>query len=231
MTISPAAPAPPIAPVELVIFDCDGVLVDSERLAVGLNIEMLAEYGYHATEQEIIDHFVGRSLAAIIERIETLLGRPVPQWRDQWMTRMTARHEASLTPVDGVIDALDRIDVPVCVASSGGHGKIRHSLDLTGLHRYFGDRLFSAADVARGKPAPDLFLHAARTLGVAPSTCAVVEDSRPGVQAARAAGMRSFGYSAGVTPSERLSGDGTVVFDDMRRLPELITAAERDKRG
>ena len=81
MTLSPAAPAPPAAPVELVIFDCDGVLVDSERLAIGLNIEMLADYGYRATEQEIIDHFVGRSLPAVIERIEAMVGRPVPEWR------------------------------------------------------------------------------------------------------------------------------------------------------
>lgn len=225
MTLHSADLTPPAAPVELVIFDCDGVLVDSERLAIGLNIEMLAEYGYTATEQEIIDQFVGRSLAAIMERIETMVGRPVPEWREQWMTRMTAMHDASLTAVDGVVEALERLDIPVCVASSGGPAKIRHSLDVTGLRRFFGDRLFSAADVPRGKPAPDLFLHAARTLGVAPAACVVVEDSRPGVQAARAAGMRSFGYSAGVTPSERLSGGGTVVFDDLRRLPELIAAS------
>lgn len=213
------------APIELVIFDCDGVLVDSERLAIQLNIQMLAEYGYQATEAEIVEHFVGRSLASIMQRIEVMLGRPVPQWREQWMTRMTALHASQLLPVQGIVSALDALPLPVCVASSGGHGKIRHSLDVTGLRPYFGDRLFSAADVDLGKPAPDLFLHAARTLGVAPSACVVVEDSRPGVQAARAAGMRSFGYSGGVTPSERLSGGGTVVFDDMRRLPELIFAA------
>jgi HAD superfamily hydrolase (TIGR01509 family) len=157
-----------------------------------------------------------------------MVGRPVPEWREQWMTRMTAMHASQLVPVEGVVAALDalaRTDLRLCVASSGAHSKIRHSLDHTGLRHYFGDWLFSAADVARGKPAPDLFLHAARTLGVPPAACVVVEDSRPGVQAARAAGMRSFGYSGGVTPSERLSGGGTVVFDDMRRLPDLITAA------
>jgi HAD superfamily hydrolase (TIGR01509 family) len=209
-------------PIELVIFDCDGVLVDSERIAVRLNIELLAQYGHTATEADIVEHFVGRSLTSIQQRVEGWLGRPVPEWPDLWMRRMTAAHDAELTAVDGVVDALDRIDLPVCVASSGRLEKTRHSLALTGLDRHFGDRLFSSTQVARGKPAPDLFLHAARTLGVDPAACAVVEDSEPGVRAARAAGMRCFGYAGGVTPGEKLAGGGTFIFEDMRRLPDLL---------
>jgi HAD superfamily hydrolase (TIGR01509 family) len=207
---------------ELVIFDCDGVLVDSEKIAIRLNIEMLAEYGHTATESDIIEHFVGRSLPSIQERIAEWLGRPVPEWPDLWMKRMTAAHDAELTAVDGVAEALGRIDLPVCVASSGRLEKTRHSLKLTGLGHHFGDRLFSSTMVERGKPAPDLFLHAARTLGVDPAACVVVEDSEPGVRAARAAGMRCLGYAGGVTPGGKLTGHGTVVFDDMRRLPELL---------
>ncbi|NUT19135.1 MAG: HAD family hydrolase [Hamadaea sp.] len=211
-----------MAKPELVIFDCDGVLVDSERIAVRLNIEMLAEYGYQATEADIVDHFVGKSLPTIQEKIAEWLGRPVPEWPDLWMPRMTAAHDAELTAVDGIAEALDRIDLPVCVASSGRLEKTRHSLKLTGLSHHFGDRLFSSTMVERGKPFPDLFLHAARTLGVDPAGCVVVEDSEPGVRAARSAGMRCFAYAGGVTSGEKLAGTGTVVFDDMRRLPELL---------
>ncbi len=100
---------------------------------------------------------------------------------------------------------------------------MRHTLGVTGLYERFAGRIFSAAEVARGKPAPDLFLHAARQMGIDPAACVVVEDSRPGVQAARAAGMRAFGYAGGLTPAERLAGPGTVVFDDMRELPGLVT--------
>jgi HAD superfamily hydrolase (TIGR01509 family) len=209
--------------IKLVIFDCDGVLVDSERLAIRLYLEMLAEHGYHTTEAQIVEDFIGRSPTSNMARVEAMIDRPAPGWHEEWTVRMTALHEAELVAVDGIAEALDGIDLPICVASSGSHSKIRHSLDHTGLRHHFGDRLFSAADVQHGKPAPDLFLHAARTLGFAPAACAVVEDSQPGVQAARAAGMRSFGYSGGVTSSGKLSGGGTVIFDDMRRLPDLIT--------
>ena len=121
-----------------------------------------------------------------------------------------------------MIEALDAIAVPTCVASSGTHERIRFSLGLTGLLERFEDRIFSATDVERGKPAPDLFLHAARSLGVDPSRCAVVEDSPFGVAAARSAGMRAFGYAGGLTAAERLEGPGTIVFEDMRELPGLL---------
>jgi HAD superfamily hydrolase (TIGR01509 family) len=127
-----------------------------------------------------------------------------------------------LQPVDGVVEALDRIEEPICVASSGTHERIRFTLGLTGLIDRFDGRIFSVDDVTNGKPAPDLFLHAARTLGVEPTRCAVVEDSTYGVEAARAAGMRAFGYAGGVTPAARLEGQATVVFDDMRDLPALL---------
>jgi HAD superfamily hydrolase (TIGR01509 family) len=110
----------------------------------------------------------------------------------------------------------------MCVASSGSHEKMGRTLGKTGLRRYFEGRIYSASEVANGKPAPDLFLHAAARMGVEPRHCVVVEDSRFGVQAARAAGMRSLGYAGGITPAQWLEGPGTVVFSDMRKLPGLI---------
>ncbi len=127
--------------------------------------------------------------------------------------------------MDGIVEALDRIRIPTCVASSGSHEKMRYTLGKTGLYERFAGRIFSAAEVPRGKPAPDLFVHAAARMGVAPADCAVVEDSAVGVQAARAAGMPVFGYAGGVTPAIRLEGPGTIVFRDMRELPGLLGGA------
>jgi HAD superfamily hydrolase (TIGR01509 family) len=210
--------------LQLVIFDCDGVLVDSERLAVRVEAAMLAELGWPLREAEVIERFMGRSQAFMAEAILAQLGDRLPDgWQDRLDRRYRAAFDAELTRVDGVDEALDRIAVPTCVASSGSHEMLRHTLELTGLYRRFKGRIFSASEVAEGKPAPDLFLHAAARLGAEPAACAVVEDSRHGVQAARAAGMRAFGYTGGgLTPPERLAGPATVLFDDMRRLPELL---------
>ena len=137
------------------------------------------------------------------------------------MTRASPS-ELVIFDCDGVLVDSERIMAAMCVASSGSHGKIRRSLTLTGLYERFEGRIFSASEVANGKPAPDLFLHAAACSGVPPARCVVVEDSRYGVQAARAAGMAVFGYAGGVTPAHWLEGPGTVVFHDMRALPRLL---------
>jgi HAD superfamily hydrolase (TIGR01509 family) len=216
------------APLELVIFDCDGVLVDSERLAVREEAAVLAELGWPLGQAEVIERFMGRSQAFMVRAVLDRLGGRLPDdWQERLDRRYRAAFEAELTPVDGVVEALDRIATPTCVASGGSHAKLRHTLGLTGLYDRFAGRIFSATEVADGKPAPDLFLHAAARLGADPAACAVVEDSRYGVQAARAAGMRAFGYTGGLTPSDRLAGPGTVLFDDMRRLPDLLAAAGR----
>lgn len=208
---------------DLVIFDCDGVLVDSERIAIRVDAIVLADLGWPLSEAEIIERFVGRSEEHFVREIEAYLGHALPKtWGDAYQHLYTAAFEQELRAVDGVMDALDRITTPTCVASSGSHERIARSLRLTNLYERFEGRIFSASEVANGKPAPDLFLHAAARLGVPPGRCAVVEDSRYGVEAARAAGMAAFGYAGGVTPSHRLEGPGTVVFSDMRALPELL---------
>lgn len=214
--------------VGLVIFDCDGVLVDSERIAVRVNVALVAELGWPLTPAEVIDRFIGRSHTSIAEIIGDRLG---PAAAATWTHRFESEHrravDAGLTTVDGIVEALDRITTPVCVASSGTHEKMRHTLGRTGLYRRFAGNIFSAGEVARGKPAPDLFRYAAARMGVPPAACVVVEDSRYGVQAARAAGMRCLGYAGGLTAADRLEGPGTVVFDDMRDLPSLLDTALR----
>jgi HAD superfamily hydrolase (TIGR01509 family) len=208
---------------DLVIFDCDGVLVDSERIAVRIDAIVLARLGWPLSEAEIIERFVGRSEAYMTSAIEAAIGRSLPEgWDGEFTPLYREALEAELAPVDGIVPALDAISTPTCVASSSTHERLRFTLGLTGLLPRFDGRIFSSTDVANGKPAPDLFLHAASSLGVAPERCAVVEDSFYGVEAARAAGMRAFGYAGGVTSAERLAGPGTVVFDDMRELPELL---------
>ena len=210
-------------PISLVIFDCDGVLVDTERIAVRIDAIVLAELGWPMSEGEIIERFMGRSDAEMTAEIEKHLGRKLPTtWEEPFRHLYRKAFEAELAPVPGVVDALDTITVPSCVASSGTHEKMRFTLGLTGLYERFAGRIFSVSEVARGKPAPDLFLHAASRMAVPPERCAVVEDSRYGVEAARAAGMRAFGYAGGLASRGSLDGPRTIVFDDMRDLPRLL---------
>jgi HAD superfamily hydrolase (TIGR01509 family) len=211
---------------ELIIFDCDGVLVDSERLSIRVDAIYLERLGWPMPESEIVERFVGRSDADMRAEIERHISGPIPADIDDEFDRLYREtFAAELMPVDGIREALDLITGSRCVASSGDHAKIRRNLELTGLAGYFGDRIFSASDVVHGKPAPDLFLHAAAALGADPVRCAVVEDSVYGVEAALAAGMRAFAYAGGVTPAARLARPGAVVFDDMHELPRLLQAA------
>jgi len=210
-------------PVELVIFDCDGVLIDSERLAVKVDVQVLRELGWPLTEAEVIERFVGRSDRDARADIEAHLGHKLPDGFDTAVEhRYREAFANALTPVDGVLEALDRIALPMCVASSGTHDHMRYTLGLTGLYERFAGRIFSAEDVVNGKPAPDLFLHAAEQMGAEPEGCVVIEDSRHGVQAARAACMRVLAFAGGLSAAEALEGPDTIVFDDMRDLPNLL---------
>jgi HAD superfamily hydrolase (TIGR01509 family) len=147
----------------------------------------------------------------------------LPQdWEDEFNKRLQEVFVSELAPVQGIVEALDAIPHVTCVASSGTQEKIKFSLTLTGLYDRFVGRIFSATEVSRGKPAPDLFLHAAERMHVVPRECVVVEDSAPGVTAALAAGMSVLGYAGGVTPAEKLKRRGAVVFNDMRDLPNLL---------
>jgi HAD superfamily hydrolase (TIGR01509 family) len=202
------------------------VLVDSERISTRIDVEVLGELGWTITQDEVIERFVGRTDAAQMREVEEHVGRPLAEEWERFAHRYSDALAAELEPVDGIVEALDAIELPTCVASSGTPESIEAKLRLTGLWERFEGRISSAADVEHGKPAPDLFLHAARMMGVAPAACAVIEDSPFGVQAARAAGMRSFGYAGGIMYAERLR-DADIVFDDMRELPSLLGLSPR----
>jgi HAD superfamily hydrolase (TIGR01509 family) len=212
---------------ELVIFDCDGVLIDTERIAVRVDVEVFARLGWPMTEGEVIERFLGRSDEDIGRELERRLGRPFPPgWEAEFEPLYREAFEADLRPVDGVIEVLDALTVPTCVASSGSHDKIRYTLGLGGLYERFAGRIFSVTDVSRGKPAPDLFLHAASKMGVAPPSCVVVEDSPYGVQGARAAAMRAVGYGGGITLPSRLEAAGALVISHMHELIDLLASWE-----
>jgi HAD superfamily hydrolase (TIGR01509 family) len=211
---------------DLIIFDCDGVLVDSEPIANRLFASMLGEIGLPMTTEEALREFMGCAQATVVRLVEQRLGRPLPPtFMADFATRLHDAFRRELQPVPGIQSALDRIAAPVCVASSGDLEKTRTSLDLTGLLPRFEGRLFSATQVARGKPFPDLFLHAARRMGARPARCAVIEDSPRGVQAAVAAGMPVFGY-ARLSPPETLATIGATVFSEMAALPDLLRSKE-----
>jgi HAD superfamily hydrolase (TIGR01509 family) len=211
-----------MAEIRSVIFDCDGVLVDSEIISNRVLAEVLTGIGLPMTTAESTARFKGRAWAQCVASIEQLLGAPPPP--DLLETYRAARDEAfaALEPVRGIEEALDRIDLPDCVASSGDHAKMRLTLGLTGLYDRFEGRIFSATEVGgKGKPAPDLFLYAAERMGFDPATTAVVEDSTPGVEAGVAAGMVVLAYAEnGEGP--QLAAAGGHVFTDMAELPGLL---------
>jgi HAD superfamily hydrolase (TIGR01509 family) len=216
---------------DLIIFDCDGVLVDSEPLANRVFAEALDEVGLAMSFDEVCATFVGLSMSRCVEIVEQRLGRELPaDFVPRLQQRTFDAFRADLQAVPGVAGALDRIAAPVCVASSGEHDKMNLTLGLTGLLPRFAGRMFSATEVARGKPWPDLFLHAAATLGAAPERCAVVEDSLPGIRAARAARMAAFGY-APRDDGAPLAASGATVFRSMKELPALLGEARGGDDG
>lgn len=214
----------------LVIFDCDGVLVDSEPLACASFSRALKAQGLDWSVEQTMRRLMGLSLKTGLEICEAELGRKLPDDFVEKMQAVTYQsfRDAPLQPVAGVKDAvvaLQKAGIDTCVASSGLPEKMRFTLGLTGLWDLFDGRIFSAAQVPRGKPFPDLFLHAAISMNVQPFDCVVVEDSLPGVQAARSAGMKALAY-AGEPYANRdaLQKAGGQVFDDMKQLPGLVLA-------
>jgi HAD superfamily hydrolase (TIGR01509 family) len=214
---------PRVSGFELVIFDCDGVLVDSDRLAVRVDARVITEAGWPITEAEVIERFLGRSDTDQIAEIESHLGRALPSdWLEQCEHLYREVFETELRAVEGVPELLASLDLPNCVASSGSQEKMRYTLSKTGLYSFFQGRIFSVSEVTRGKPAPDLFLYAAARMNTDPARCAVVEDSSVGVAAARAAGMWAFGYAGGISDPARLEGPRTTIFGHMRDLIPLL---------
>ena len=224
-SLAPARPAlgdPPGA----VIFDCDGVLVDSERLMNRELTAMLNQIGLPYTADETSRAFMGRSMKSCVQIVETQLGRAVPDdflaVLDQRAYAVFAEHLTAVSGVELVLDALDRIGLPYAVASSGSHEKMRTTLGITGLLPRLAGRITSATEVAHGKPAPDVFRLAAERLGVAPHDCVVIEDSLLGIEAALAAGMRAIGFAAMTSETDMRAAGATWTVRAMSEVRKLL---------
>jgi HAD superfamily hydrolase (TIGR01509 family) len=219
----------------LVIFDCDGVLVDSEPISISVLVQAMRDAGIEIDEEGAYQRFLGRSLATLISTLETEFNVFADQqFLDRIRNDLYARFRTELKPIDGIGEAIDTLDIPCCVASSSQLERIRLSLGITGLLGRLDPHIFSASMVERGKPAPDLFLHAASQMHVEPSRCIVIEDSPAGIVAARAAGMTVFAFTGGShahSPSylaelQQLSPE--VVFDAMPDLIHLVRKHRSD---
>jgi HAD superfamily hydrolase (TIGR01509 family) len=213
--------------ISLVIFDCDGVLIDSEPIMNRILGERLEAVGLAMSPEEVMTTFVGRTRDGCIEMAGRMLGRPLPEsFGREWDEAVFEALGREVKPVEGIEAVLDGIALPWCVASNGEPDRMRLALSAAGLLARVGDRFFSAKQVAKPKPAPDLFLHAARVMGHLPGSCAVIEDTPTGVKAAVAAGMRVFGYvGAAHADPDALTAAGAITFHHMRALPSLLEDA------
>ncbi|MDO4777777.1 MAG: HAD family phosphatase [Cardiobacteriaceae bacterium] len=211
---------------QLVIFDCDGVLVDSETITSQVFIDLAREHGIHLELPFLLEHCVGRSLADNIRHVESEHGTTLPDnFADRFRARSIEVLAASVTAIPGIGNALDALEaqrLPYAVASSGRPEKMRTTLGATGLLPRFENRMFSAFQVAAPKPAPDVFLFAAENMGVAPEHCLVVEDSVSGIRAGIAAGMTVYAYAAHAPAARLLAAGAHRTFADMRELPQII---------
>lgn len=213
---------------DLIVFDCDGVLIDSEAIACRVDAEVLSGAGIPITAAEVAERFIGTTMSHMLATLsaEHAVALP-PDLVSRWHRRLEVAFERELRPLPGVSELLAALTVPSCVASSSGPERLAKSLGLTGLAGHFGPHIFSARSVARGKPAPDLFLYAAERMAVAPARCLVIEDSLAGVTAAVAAGMTVYGFTGGshCEPGhgERLRSAGAAqVVTSMAELGETI---------
>jgi HAD superfamily hydrolase (TIGR01509 family) len=216
-------------PFDLVIFDLDGVLVDSEPISARVTAAALAQAGIEISAADVYERFLGVSTAAMLRTLEAEHGRRLPgHFQERLRARILTAFERELEPVPGVVALLDALPGGRCVASNSHPDRIRRSLELVGLLERFAPHLFSATMVSAGKPAPDLFLLAAAQIAAAPESCLVIEDSEVGIRAAKAASMTAFGFTGashvGVqTHAPRLRAAGAdIVFAEMAALGELI---------
>ena len=207
---------------KLIIFDCDGVLVDSEPLSCSVVAGQMEELGIPMTTDEAISLFAGGSLKRVRDYVYTQTGQNAPEdFEETYRNRSYALFREALQPVKGIKEVLDVLHLNKCVASNGPLPKMELNLGLTKLIDFFDNKLFSAYNVGHWKPHPGLFLHAAKEMGFEPRDCIVIEDSHHGVEAAKAAGMQVYGY-AGRTPYLKLEQAGATVFTDMKKLPGLL---------
>ena len=205
-----------------IIFDCDGTLVDSEHVTNQIIAEMAEELGVTMTGDEATATFGGKTLDAVLYKMRELSGKEIP---DDWLPRLikevSEAWKTELKPVDGVRELLESLDIPICVASNGEPIHVNQSLEMTGLRGFFDGNIFCASDVGVPKPAPDLFLYAAKKMGFKPEQCIVIEDSISGVTAASRAKIKVYGLVK-MCSAEELENAGAIPFTNMRNLPALL---------
>lgn len=210
---------------DCIIFDCDGVLVDSEVIGIRLLLEMTAPYGVAIKEDDAVKEFAGRRLKEVIDILQTRAEKPFPEDMErQFRERSFEVFQQEVEPIEGIKTLLDSLTIPFCVASSGPVDKIRLNLTLTGLIHYFEDRIYSAYDIHSWKPDPGIFLHAAREMGFSPERCVVIEDSKAGITAGVKGGFKVYGYAKEHNARE-LESEGATVFYSMHELPGLLKLA------
>lgn len=217
---------------DLVIFDCDGVLVDSEPISISVLVEAITAAGVEMDEKTAYERFLGTSLASTCEILEAEYGLKFGREQlDLMRLALYSRFRSELKPMPGMGEALAALAIPCCVASSSQMERIRLSLEVTGLLKRFEPNIFSASMVEHGKPAPDLFLFAAESMKVPPGACVVIEDSPAGITAAKRAGMRVFAFTGGghAQRPEHLRRVSDVqpdlIFDKMQELPPVLAGA------
>ena len=212
-------------PFDLVIFDCDGVLVESEPLATRVFVQMLAEYGFEVSYEEYLRKFSGAVISKRLEvTAQALNWTPPADFLSIFDQRIIPLTESELKTVPGIHALIESLTVPICVASNGSRDEITLRLKLAHLTERFGSAIFSGLEVPHPKPAPDVFLAAAKAFDISPTRCIVIEDSTLGVTAAVRAGMKVYGHAA-FTPSESLREAGAIPFDNMMELKTLLHSA------
>ncbi len=208
---------------DLVIFDCDGVLVDSEPLANQVYVQMLWELGYQVNMDEYLREFAGAALPVRLEATSQKLNwMPPTNFLSIFNERLSTLTKRELKPVPGIRELIKSLTVPICIASNGSREEILLRLKLANLTEFFGGAIFSGLEVPHPKPAPDVFLAAAKAYNVPPVRCIVIEDSVPGVTAAVRAGMKVYGHAA-FTPKKSLKEAGAIPFDDMIELKAILS--------
>lgn len=220
-------------PFDLIIWDCDGCLVDSEIVACGLGAQMMTEWGFPISLEEFLELFTGQSSKQVSAYVEERTGRSYREYeREDYLPRLKDAFSQSLKACAGVEETLRSLSCQHCIASGSERARVEHSLIVTKLMPFFEGKIFTSSQVENGKPAPDVFLFAAERMGIEPCRCLVIEDSVNGIRAGKAAGMKVFAYLGGSHVNEawreRVAAEKPdVTFDDMRELPSLIERTEQ----
>jgi len=206
-----------------IIFDCDGTLVDSEGITNQVIAEMAGELGIQMTGEEASSEFGGKTLDGVLYKMKEMSGKEIP---DDWLPRLVQMvndsWESKLRPIKGVREILEEIEIPICVASNGEPTHVRHSLRLTKLYDFFGEKIFTASEVKAPKPSPEIFLYAAKKMGFEPNECVVIEDSVTGVRAAVKANIKVYGIINNLFSENDLKNAGAIPFKNMLELPKLL---------